>query len=268
VQFVVDDENLGTSAETWSTCRRSLSARLLGPKNPDRVVVVAPHPDDEILGVGGLLQEFHRRGVDVLIVAVTDGEASHPKSELAKRIDLRSVRAKESLVALRRLGISKPKVVRLRVPDGQVLANIERLEAELLRLLGPFDLCLAPWDKDGHPDHDASGTAVRNVAASSGNDVLNYLVWALHWADPEGNDLPWHACRRHDLSIHQRARKRRATLAFRSQIRPLGRSPAETPVLPLDVLRRHWLDHELLIDPGAIPSESSDADTKIRKELA
>jgi LmbE family N-acetylglucosaminyl deacetylase len=268
VRFVVDEENLGTSAETWSTSQRPSSTKLLAPKSPDRVVVVAPHPDDEILGVGGLLQEFHRRGVDILIVAVTDGEASHTKSELAKKIDLRSIRAKESRVALQRLGISKPEVIRLRIPDGQVTANVERLEAELLCLLSPSDLCLAPWDKDGHPDHDASGIAVQNVAAYVGNDVLNYLVWALHWGDPEGNDLPWHACRRHELSMHQCARKRRATLAFRSQIRPIGRSRAQAPVLPLDVLRRHWLDYEFFIDPSAIPYGSTETDTEIQKELA
>jgi LmbE family N-acetylglucosaminyl deacetylase len=268
VQFIVDYEHPGTAAEAWASSKHVLSAPPLGQRQPARVVVVAPHPDDEILGAGGLLQEFIHQGIEILIVAVTDGEASHPKYELADRIDLRSMRAMESLTALRRLGISRPDVVRLRVADGQVRRNIERLEADLLRLLDPADLCLAPWDKDGHPDHDASGAAVRNATGTVGNDLLYYLVWALHWADPGGNDLPWLICRRHELSARQCARKRRATLAFRSQIRPLDRSCGEAPVLPVDVLRRHWLDHELFIDPGSIPYEQSEINVEPDKERA
>ena len=250
MQFVVDDDHLGTSAHAWAGSRLAGSVPPLRLTDTRRAVVVAPHPDDEILGAGGLLQELDRRGVEVLVVAVTDGEASHPRSELAKKVDLRRIRAKESIVALGRLGISRPRVVRLRIPDGGVTRSIERLEAELTRLLHPGDLCLAPWVSDGHPDHDASGVSVRNVSSSVGNRVLHYLVWALHWADPEGHDLPWHECRRQELSVCQRAKKHRATLSFRSQIRPLGRSSAEAPVLPLEVLRRHWLDYELFIDPG------------------
>jgi LmbE family N-acetylglucosaminyl deacetylase len=250
MQFVVDDEHTGTPAQAWSACQRSWSAPRLVARHPARVVVVAPHPDDEVLGAAGLIQDLHRRGVEILIVAVTDGEASHPNSKLASGVDLRSIRARESVTALGRLGIPNPGIVRLQIPDGQVTTNLERLEAELVRLVRSTDLCLAPWDKDGHPDHDASGMAARNIRAATGNDLLHYLVWALHWADPEGTDLPWHACRRHELSMSQCARKRRATLAFRSQIRPLGMSEGEAPVLPLGVLRRHWLDHELFLEPG------------------
>lgn len=43
-----------------------------------RLVVVAPHPDDEVLGVGGLMATAVGAGVELDIVAVTDGDASHP----------------------------------------------------------------------------------------------------------------------------------------------------------------------------------------------
>lgn len=247
MKFVVDQDHLGTPAEEWSASRRCRAThRLVAPEAP-RVVVVAPHPDDEVLGAGGLVRELHDRGIGVVIVAVTDGEASHAGSPESGP-DIRSIRTEESALALRRLGIADASVERLGIPDGQVTPNTERLEAELVRILRPTDLCLSPWERDGHPDHDACGRAVLNVRSAVGNGVLQYLVWALHWADPEGDDLPWGECRRYQLSQRTSRQKLRATLAFRSQIRPAG-AGREAPVLPLEVLRRHWLDRELFIDP-------------------
>ena len=45
-----------------------------------RAVIVAPHPDDEVLGTGGLLARLGRLGRELRLVAVTDGTASHPSS--------------------------------------------------------------------------------------------------------------------------------------------------------------------------------------------
>jgi LmbE family N-acetylglucosaminyl deacetylase len=48
----------------------------------------------------------------------------------------------------------------------------------------------APWRHDGHPDHDAAGRAATIASAAAGAPLLQYLVWAWHWADPEGDDPP------------------------------------------------------------------------------
>lgn len=45
-----------------------------------RLVLLAPHPDDEILMAGGLLAGLHGREQDVLLISATDGEGSHPDS--------------------------------------------------------------------------------------------------------------------------------------------------------------------------------------------
>ena len=44
------------------------------------MIVVAPHPDDEVLGVGGLMSTAAAAGIRVSVVAVTDGGGSHPGS--------------------------------------------------------------------------------------------------------------------------------------------------------------------------------------------
>ena len=96
-----------------------------------RVVVVAPHPDDEILTCGGLLDLVAARGDAPLIVAVTDGEASHPGSPAWPPERLRHERARETLAALACLGIDAACVQRLAIPDGGVTAAAHDLERML-----------------------------------------------------------------------------------------------------------------------------------------
>jgi hypothetical protein len=73
------------------------------------------------------------------------------------------------------------------------------------------------------------------VAAAAGARCVQYLVWAWHWATPEGGDVPWESGRRLALTRRQTARKRWASSAFRSQLRP--RDDGQ-PVLPQAVMRR------------------------------
>jgi len=109
---------------------------------------------------------------------------------------------------------------------------------------------LAPWGSDGHPDHDACGRVATEVAEVRGVRVLSYLVWAWHWADPAGDDLPWTRCRRFDLDQPCVDRKRWAIQAFRSQLRPHGPDAVGDPVLPPAVLTRLQRRVEVFVEGG------------------
>jgi LmbE family N-acetylglucosaminyl deacetylase len=191
-----------------------------------------------------------KQGVPVEILAVTDGEASHPDLDLSGRQDLASARARETWEGLRRLGWEAPVVRRAELPDGRVSAHIGALCELLDEVLAPNDLCLAPWRKDGHPDHDACGQAAALVAHARGADLLQYLVWTWHWADPDGDDLPWDDCRRFDFSRRVAATKRWSCGAFLTQIRPMS-TDANELVLPAPILRRFWRTFEVFIEGGA-----------------
>jgi LmbE family N-acetylglucosaminyl deacetylase len=246
--LIVDDSHLGTPARAWKLSSRIAGTAPLSVPVARRVVVVSPHPDDEVLGAGGLIQRFLAESVPLEFVAVTDGEASHPQSDSVKRMDLRSIRSEETTDALRRLGCPFPSVTRLGIPDGRVCDNTRRLYSALVDLFEPGDLCIAPWSLDGHPDHDACGATVDSVSKALGLRSLSYLVWAWHWADPEGEEIPWSACRRLDMTAHNTARKRWATRAFRSQTLPIGPDPEDAAVLPDHVVRRFWQGYEVFID--------------------
>ena len=248
MELVVDEDRTGTPEAEWAASRQLWALPELGTVRPRRVVVVAPHPDDEIFGAAGLMQSLLSRGFPLEVIAVSDGEASHPLAA-GQGIDLRAIRRQETAEALRRLGWRRPTVTRLGLPDGQISRNAHRLAASLRARLRPGDLCLAPWWHDRHPDHDACGRATLGVTESVGAQFLGYLVWAWHWADPGGTDLPWADCRRFDFDRRTAARKRWATGAFVSQTRPLGPDRQAVPLLPAAVLRRFWRPYEVFVHP-------------------
>src|SRR5437763_13491187 len=105
-------ERPGTAESEWLTCPRlgAVPPWQLVPRG--RVVVVAPHPDDETLALGGFLQIAARTADAVMLLAVTDGEASHPRSTTMTRDALRARRVAERGTALERLGLSRAHVVR------------------------------------------------------------------------------------------------------------------------------------------------------------
>jgi GlcNAc-PI de-N-acetylase len=68
----------GSSHEAWASWS---DLRELLPADPSAwpsVVVVAAHPDDEVLGVGGTIAILAAAGARLRLIAVTDGEGSHP----------------------------------------------------------------------------------------------------------------------------------------------------------------------------------------------
>jgi LmbE family N-acetylglucosaminyl deacetylase len=247
VELVVDDLHPGTDEQTWLGGSRLAALPPFQQRRPGRLIVVAPHPDDEVLAAGGLLQQMQQAGVETVLVAVTDGEASHPGVRTQGH-DLVSRRVEETRVALRRLGCGSVRVQRLCLSDGSVAEQSQYLTGVLSRLLRPDDLCVAPWRSDGHPDHDAAGRAAIAAARLTGARVLEYLVWAWHWATPDDASIPWQQCRRLDLQRRHIARKRWATYAFTSQIRILGNDDGGLPVLADSVLRRFWRPFEVFIE--------------------
>lgn len=248
MKLVVDEKHRGPAEHAWRSRLGATQLEPLAPLHARRLVVVTPHPDDEVLGAGGLIQKALAEKVLVEIVAVTDGEASHPHSAVAPGLDLAARRSRETVTALRRLGWDTPVVTRLHLPDGDVATRRRELDVALSDILLPDDLCVAPWRWDGHPDHDVCGESALNAARTVGARSLAFLVWAWHWADPYGSDVPWHKCRRLELSRRAQARKRWSTLAFTSQIEPIGPDDADAPILPSHLLRRFWRPFEVFVD--------------------
>ena len=99
---------LGTSEERWIPALEHLPA-WSPPGDGGHVVVVSPHPDDETLGVGGLMAELLARRWSVCVVAVTDGEAAHGRQVPSAARRLARRRRAEQEAALGRLRDTGPR---------------------------------------------------------------------------------------------------------------------------------------------------------------
>jgi LmbE family N-acetylglucosaminyl deacetylase len=177
-------------------------------------------------------------GVRIRLVVVTDGEGSHPDVDpelVASRRAAESARAREVL------GISAAEVIRLRLPDTRVAGHEAELAARLAELSEGFDVCLAPWEEDGHPDHEAVGRAARR----EGRWVLSYPVWMWHWAVPADLRVPWRRAWQVPLPGGVALKKRSAIRTFTSQL--TDRTDAG-PVLPADIVAHFTRTAEVLID--------------------
>jgi LmbE family N-acetylglucosaminyl deacetylase len=213
-----------------------------------RLVVVAPHPDDEVLGCGGLLALAAAAGHPACVVAVTDGEASHPGSPLRRPERLRALRPRESRRALR--GLGDPEVVRLHLPDGAV--SRDGVRDALGPLIRGSDLVVTTWRGDGHPDHEETGhgvaAALGAVVPAGRREPLEVGVWLWDWAAPADPRVPWGRMRRLALPPAVRAAKRRALRRFTSQITPDPATGAP-PVVPARMLAYHGRPFETYLLP-------------------
>lgn len=212
-----------TSEADWA---RMVSRAPELPLSARPVLVVAPHPDDESLAVGGLLAELQAHDVTIEVLAVTDGEASHP--DLRNLAALRSV---EQRRALRALGLDVTPQ-RLGLPDGEVARHTERLARAVEERSGPETVILAPWHRDGHPDHDACGRVAVDVARRTGAALWAYPVWAWRWAAQQ--DLADLTLRRVSLGPAAREAKVAAIACHQTQTSHLDGEP---------ILNEHVLAH-------------------------
>ncbi len=104
----------------------------------ERLLVIAPHPDDDILGVGGTLAEAHARGATVRIVYLTSGDANRAAKYLITLPPLRRAagyralgerREREAVLALRHLEIPADHAIFLNYPDRGLTPMLDRHRA-------------------------------------------------------------------------------------------------------------------------------------------
>ncbi|GAC1313337.1 MAG: hypothetical protein NVSMB16_10120 [Acidimicrobiales bacterium] len=165
-------------ARAWGAL---LSARSLVGEGPvvgmpamDGAIVVAPHPDDETIGCGGLLALLGRAGVPTSVIFATDGEAT--RGSPAPPAEVAALRRAEAQRACEVLGVAS--VSFLHLADGHLdLAGPELTGAIRTAGQGSSGTLLCPWFGDGHPDHTAVTEAVVRSGLADDREVWSYETW-------------------------------------------------------------------------------------------
>ena len=134
----------------------------------DKILVVAPHPDDESIGVGGLISIYSKQ-VDVAIM--TDGRYGN---EVYEPQNMKRIREKELIAAMKIVGVKNYKLYG--VEDGTLINNAEVFESiDYSKYMHVF----LPNPEDNHSDHTACYKYVINNIKKrelSGIQVYQYEV--------------------------------------------------------------------------------------------
>jgi LmbE family N-acetylglucosaminyl deacetylase len=161
------------------------SDRLSRRASNGSALVFAPHPDDEVLGCGGVIALKAQAGARVQVVVMTDGRASH--KTLIDADELVKIRRAEAQAAGRELGLAV-RYVFLDFEDHRLAEHdacaCDRA-AEIIEQFKPDEIYV-PSRRDGISDHTETNRIVRHAVERVGKPVtvLEYPVWL--W-----NGWPW-----------------------------------------------------------------------------
>jgi LmbE family N-acetylglucosaminyl deacetylase len=155
----------------------------------DRTLIVAPHPDDDAIGAGGLIQRAVAGGARVRVVFATDGESNAwPQRYMHKKLIIRkddrarwgAMRREEALEALARLGAPRDAARFLGFPDQKIAvlarAGCPKVLDALRAVIDEFQptLIVSPSARDLHADHRALAWFVHRAAGET--PIVTYVV--------------------------------------------------------------------------------------------
>jgi len=145
-----------------------------------KIVVFAPHPDDESAGCGGTIAKRISQGYDALIVVMTDGRNAFSDSLGIKSDpspeELKAIRKEEIKRAMKILGLSEENLIFLDFEDGRLRENAEKAEelvTQILETNRPEEVYF-PAEKDQHKDHKATNRIVGNSITKLGLPTMKY----------------------------------------------------------------------------------------------
>lgn len=153
---------------------------LVWDPGAEKVVVLAPHMDDEVIGCGGTLARHVAAGADITIVFLTDGRYSGEltPAQQAQGLTVPEMRKREAREALAELGVAKMEF--LDAEDSQLMSDPhapDKLRAILQRLRP--DIVYLPFFLEEHPDHTAASPLLERAVQGTSLEFRchSYEVW-------------------------------------------------------------------------------------------
>jgi len=219
-----------------------------------RLVVMAPHMDDETLGCGGVMA-LHADKRQIYCIFATDG-AKSPSPLLPWQAngasELPQIRRAEAQGAMGEIGIPAKNLRFLDFDDGRLRSFRHALVKKIAAQLNDIrpDFILVPFRFDRHPDHVALHRAVRSVVLENRMDtcVLEYFVY-INWRLVPGRDIRPMVSQDRILRVDISAvaeQKRKALDHYRSQ-NSIIYDWQDTPILTEESLQRRCAEPECFL---------------------
>lgn len=155
--------NIGQSIDIF----RYLRMQKVDGLKEKKILILSPHPDDDIIGCGGTLQVYKERGAKIISIYMTDGRKGNPRYN---EEELVSIRREEARKAASIIGIQS--VIFFDNRDGSLLHAGEFIFkaihdlSEIFREFKP-DAIFLPFLLDNHPDHIATNKILLGAMKSS-----------------------------------------------------------------------------------------------------
>ena len=158
--------NISRSIDIFSTLRMPQVDGLKERK----VLVLSPHPDDDIIACGGIIHQYHLSGTDVTSVYMTDGRKGNPRYEEDKLV---SVRKEEAESAASTIGIDRLIFLDNRDSELSLSPKTTNEMSAILNDLKP-EAVLLPFLMDNHTDH----IETNKIFLSSLNSSHSFMCYA------------------------------------------------------------------------------------------
>jgi LmbE family N-acetylglucosaminyl deacetylase len=199
-----------------------------------KVLVLAPHPDDDVLGCGGMLARFGEEGHETFVAIVTRGDAGMFDPAVIEQGRQEALEAHRALAVHRTVFMEGfPAALLDTVPQAHLVEAFRRL----LRDIAP-DVLLIPFAGDLHRDHrivfetalaSARPDGIPGVRSVLAYETLSQTNWNAPFLTPSFVPTVYL-----DVS-HVLDRKLKAMSCFRTQIRPF---PHERSLEAIEALAR------------------------------
>ena len=193
------------------------------------LMVLAPHPDDESLAAGGLIQHAVTAGMEVRVIFATDGDNNPwPQRWVERRwfidADCRrrwgAMRRAEGKRAIKVLGLAEEHSTFFGIPDTELLPRWRKRDAVTLKAFvdefktNPPDILITPSSQDGHPDHCGMFFFAQEALAQTGLAPAQF-TYLIHrrWFHPHATGVSV------KLTPQQQATKLEAILCHETQIK-------------------------------------------------
>ena len=171
----------------WSTLEAAIKNRLhleiIADPPSGKVLVLAPHPDDDVFGCGGALAKHIDQGDEIQVIYLCDGRSGTKRSTTEiVREELKKTRRSEAQAAAEILGIPPDNLSFWGYRDNNLFANKTTTKA-LTQVIADFmpRTIYLPHPADSHADHEATAAVLAKTLRAIGTDlpseIWSYEVW-------------------------------------------------------------------------------------------